>query len=272
MNKYPYLLKFAILFSVIHLVQYIVLSGMVGGPQAKGILLTIAIAIVAGLLFGSILDLIYRVVLRKYSKDSTKVFPNIIWKMFVVIYFLISFNLGFSLYYEFTAYLHHCDYPSAISLNGGKPQYLINEECEGKYKEPFDKLKANTSNAISNSQPQSVPISEPKVDLKVNGTDNPEPIKYNSTFKLDYNISGDVSCYPYGGPVPVLKEESLPSYMEKLGWKDKSFVTFPNMATGTELIARDVVKGYVPFITLTMKCGEEQNNIVSDTITIPILK
>lgn len=162
----------------------------------------------------------------------------------IIIFYFVSINL-----------YQDCDRHSSLNVNGVS-NYIYSDYCHKKGKIDY-----------TPSIP-SIPVSQekiyPKVDLKVNGSDNPSPIRYNSVFTLDYNISGDVSCYPYGGPVPATN----PAYNN--GWSDRGFVTWPNFSTSTKLIARDSNKGYVSSIKLTMKCGEEQNTVVEDTIIIPI--
>lgn len=280
MNKYPYFLKFAILFSIIHTIQSLFFAIAFGLnlknlsiQELYDLIKLIMIGVSGGFLVGGILDIIYKLFSKKYHNDRTIIFPKIKWTIFVIIFFIIGFLVWIPLYYNLEGYIDRrinpCDHASGISINGGATVPIYPEGCDKKNEEIFNKYRYPTSTNSVKILPVK-PIS--KVDLKINGDDNPGPIKYNSVFKLDYNISGDVSCFPYDGPVPLLKENNLPDYMKRNGWRDKSFVTFPNMSTSTQLIARDSIKGYVPFITLTMKCGEEQGEVVTDTIVIPIIK
>ncbi|MFH1178286.1 MAG: peptidoglycan-binding domain-containing protein, partial [bacterium] len=96
------------------------------------------------------------------------------------------------------------------------------------------------------------------VDLKVNGSDSPSAIPYDSTFAASWTSTGAINCSASGHYVPV-SDGGL--------WTDLS--NLPTSGSKT-LTARHNTYGYITPLQLTVQCINGNNASISDTVYVPV--
>ena len=100
------------------------------------------------------------------------------------------------------------------------------------------------------------------VDVKINGSDTPASIPYNSVFTVSWTSNGAVSCRDFGQFIPVVD-----------GGVWAKFISLPTSGTKS-LYARTESQGYLATLDIQVQCtnvaGQTQDDVIHLSVQPPV--